>query len=72
MSPLMRWTGWAAALWCWPLVARSGQEQPAVRGIKILVDGTPQTLPDGQGQLTNIELGEVDRIEVLRGSTSGS
>ena len=42
----------------------------AVRGIKILVDGIPQTLPDGQGQLTNLELGEVDRIEVLRGSAS--
>src|SRR6266513_1224582 len=42
----------------------------AVRGIKILVDGIPQTLPDGQGQLTNLELGEVDRIEVLRGSSS--
>src|SRR6266508_187763 len=42
----------------------------AVRGIKILVDGIPQTLPDGQGQLTNLELGEVDRIEVLRSSSS--
>ncbi len=42
----------------------------AVRGIKILLDGIPQTLPDGQGQLTNLELGEVDRIEVLRGSSS--
>src|SRR5258706_8989091 len=42
----------------------------AVRGIKILVDGIPQPLPDGQGQLTNLELGEVDRIEVLRGSSS--
>ena len=42
----------------------------AVRGIKIVVDGIPQTLPDGQGQLTNLELGEVDRIEVLRGSVS--
>ena len=42
----------------------------AVRGIKVLVDGIPQTLPDGQGQLTNLELGEVDRIEVLRGSAS--
>src|SRR5213592_4762939 len=42
----------------------------AVRGVKILVDGIPQTLPDGQGQLTNLELGEVDRIEVLRGSMS--
>lgn len=42
----------------------------AVRGIKILIDGIPQTLPDGQGQLTNLELGEIDRIEVLRGSAS--
>src|SRR5206468_5849495 len=30
----------------------------SVRGIKILVDGIPQTLPDGQSQLTNLELGE--------------
>ncbi|HMH84096.1 MAG TPA: TonB-dependent receptor, partial [Gemmatimonadales bacterium] len=42
----------------------------AVRGIKVLVDGIPQTLPDGQGQLTNLELGAADRIEVLRGSAS--
>ena len=41
-----------------------------IRGIKILIDGIPQTLSDGQGQLTNLELGEVDRIEVLRGSSS--
>jgi outer membrane receptor protein involved in Fe transport len=42
----------------------------AVRGIKILLDGIPQTLPDGQGQLTHVELGVADRIEVLRGSAS--
>ncbi|HUX35344.1 MAG TPA: TonB-dependent receptor, partial [Gemmatimonadaceae bacterium] len=42
----------------------------AVRGITVLLDGIPQTLPDGQGQLTNLELGETDRIEVLRGSSS--
>lgn len=42
----------------------------AVRGVKVLMDGIPQTLPDGQGQLTNLELGDVDRIEVLRGSAS--
>src|SRR5437879_6191407 len=42
----------------------------AVRGIKILLDGIPQTLPDGQGQFTNLELGSVARIEVLRGSSS--
>jgi iron complex outermembrane receptor protein len=42
----------------------------AVRGVKILLDGIPQTLPDGQGQLTNVELGAADRVEVLRGSAS--
>ena len=42
----------------------------AVRGIKILLDGIPQTLPDGQGQLTHVDLGAADRIEVLRGSAS--
>ena len=42
----------------------------AVRGIKILLDGIPQTLPDGQGQLTNLDLSEVDHIEVSRGSAS--
>src|SRR5213592_3854719 len=42
----------------------------AVRGIKVIMDGIPQTLPDGQGQLTNLELGDVDHIEVLRGSIS--
>ena len=42
----------------------------AVRGIKIILDGIPQTLPDGQGQLTHVDLGSTDRIEVLRGSAS--
>ena len=42
----------------------------AVRGVKVLLDGIPQTLPDGQGQLTNVELGAADRIEVSRGSAS--
>jgi iron complex outermembrane receptor protein len=42
----------------------------AVRGVKVLLDGIPQTLPDGQGQLTNVELGTGERIEVLRGSAS--
>jgi len=40
------------------------------RGVKILLDGIPQTLPDGQSQLTNVEFGSIDRIEVLRGSAS--
>src|SRR2546430_1157754 len=42
----------------------------AVRGIKVLVDGIPQTLQIGRGQLTNLELGAADRIDILRGSAS--
>jgi iron complex outermembrane receptor protein len=38
-----------------------------IRGVRILVDGVPQTLPDGQSQLSNLDLGLVRRIEVLRG-----
>jgi len=41
-----------------------------IRGVKILLDGIPQTLPDGQGQLTNLELAAVRRIEVLSGPSS--
>lgn len=41
-----------------------------VRGVRILLDGIPQTLPDGQSQISNIELGAIDRVEVLRGSAS--
>lgn len=41
-----------------------------VRGIKILLDGVPQTLPDGQSQLTNVDFGLLDRIEVLKGASS--
>ena len=40
------------------------------RGIVILLDGIPQTLPDGQSQFTNLELADIARVEVLRGSTS--
>ena len=41
-----------------------------VRGVRLYVDGIPATLPDGQGQISNVELGSVDRIEVLRGPFS--
>lgn len=40
------------------------------RGVKILLDGIPQTLPDGQSQLTNVDYGLLDQIEVLRGPAS--
>ena len=38
-----------------------------IRGVKVLVDGIPATMPDGQGQVSNVALGSVGRIEVLRG-----
>ncbi len=41
-----------------------------LRGLKVLLDGLPQTLPDGQTQLTNLDLGLVDRAEVLLGGAS--
>jgi iron complex outermembrane receptor protein len=41
-----------------------------IRGIKVLLDGVPQTLPDGQSQLTNVDYGNLERIEVLRGASS--
>ncbi|MGS0759177.1 TonB-dependent receptor plug domain-containing protein, partial [Roseateles sp. GG27B] len=33
----------------------------------LIVDGIPATMPDGQGQASNIALGSASRIEVLRG-----
>lgn len=41
-----------------------------VRGVKIIVDGIPQTLPDGQAVLDNIDLSMVGHIDVLRGAAS--
>lgn len=41
-----------------------------VRGIRIRVDGFPETLPDGQSQVDAIDLDAVRGIEVLRGASS--
>ena len=41
-----------------------------VRGIKILVDGIPETLADGQSQVDSIDLASVRQVEVLRGPAS--
>ncbi len=42
-----------------------------IRGIKIIVDGLPETTPDGQSQVDNLALGIIDEIEVIRGPASG-
>ena len=41
-----------------------------IRGIKVLIDGIPETTPDGQTQLDNLNIGMIDHIEVVRGPTS--
>lgn len=41
-----------------------------IRGIRLLVDGVPATLPDGQGNVDEIDLGSTNRIEVIRGPAS--
>ena len=41
-----------------------------VRGVRIIVDGVPESLPDGQSQVDGIDLGTAQQIEVLRGPSS--
>ncbi|MEY4014561.1 MAG: Fe(3+) dicitrate transport protein FecA precursor [Pseudomonadota bacterium] len=38
-----------------------------VRGIRLIADGIPASIPDGQGQASSFALGSADRIEVIRG-----
>jgi iron complex outermembrane receptor protein len=41
-----------------------------IRGVRLYVDGIPATMPDGQGQITNVDLGSAATVEVLRGPFS--
>ena len=41
--------------------------QFGVRGVRVLVDGIPATLPDGQTSLNLVDLTTISRVEVLRG-----
>ena len=36
-----------------------------IRGVRLYVDGIPATLPDGQGQISNVDLNSVGTIEPL-------
>lgn len=38
-----------------------------IRGVRLIVDGIPASMPDGQGQASTISLSSTERIEVLRG-----
>ena len=41
-----------------------------IRGIKIIVDGIPETLPDGQGSVDGVDIGSARQINVIRGPAS--
>lgn len=41
-----------------------------VRGVKVVLDGIPLTMADGQSQLNNLDLTSAGQIEVLRGPSS--
>lgn len=46
------------------------RSQFGVRGLRVLVDGIPATLPDGQTNLNHVDLGILGRSEVIRGPAS--
>jgi iron complex outermembrane recepter protein len=41
-----------------------------VRGIRLYADGIPATGPDGQGQVSHVDIAGAERVEVLRGPFS--
>jgi iron complex outermembrane recepter protein len=42
-----------------------------IRGIKIITDDLPDSSPDGQAQLDNIDFGSITSLELLRGPHAG-
>ena len=48
------------------------RSQFGVRGVTVLVDGIPATLPDGQSTLDHLDIGTLGRVEALRGPGSSA
>jgi iron complex outermembrane receptor protein len=46
--------------------------QLACRGLRVIQDGIPATMPDGQGQLSHIPLEALAHVDVLRGTVLGA
>ena len=52
------------------LAIRSPLPRFGIRGVQIIQDGVPLTLADGTTEPTNIDLGSIGRVEILRGPSS--
>ena len=48
------------------------RSQFGVRGIRVLVDGIPATLPDGQATLDHLDLAGLGRVEAIRGPAAAA
>ncbi len=46
------------------------RSQFGVRGVRVIVDGVPATMPDGQTSLSHVDPASLERIEVIRGAGS--
>ncbi|MFY7827601.1 MAG: TonB-dependent receptor family protein [Flectobacillus sp.] len=42
-----------------------------IRGLKVVLDGIPESTSDGTAKLGNVDVGLIERMEVLRGATAG-
>jgi len=54
----------------WIIRGFGARSQFGVRGIRMLVDGVPASLPDGQATLDHVDAAALDRIEILRGPSA--
>jgi iron complex outermembrane recepter protein len=42
-----------------------------IRGIRLFVDGLPESTPDGQADVDNVDAGALQKVEILRGASAG-
>ncbi|MBL7818268.1 MAG: TonB-dependent receptor, partial [Saprospiraceae bacterium] len=42
-----------------------------IRGIRLFVDGLPESTPDGQADVDNVDAGALQKLELLRGASAG-